>query len=526
MNYIKSLHIEGFKKFTLFDVTFNEHMNILVGENEAGKSTILDALKVVLGQQYRVADKSVLQDLFNAQNIAAFYSNPSIKTLPKICIEVELILDSQQKNASYFYGEVYGQKRQQDEKYGIRFECKFDEELGADISQSIMSGKIPYEYYSLTWTTFANRPYQTIKKPLNFLLIDTAHGSVTSSFNYYNKTLFASMYDEKTRLMARNEFRTKLKDIFNDIDLPPISEDEEFGIDTKKVVLENILSVYENSIPLENRGSGMENLIKTRIALSRKGDLDVILIEEPENHLSFSTLQKMLQEISEQQRNSQIILSTHNSMIASRLNLNNVLWITSGGAMSLINVKKDTAEFFVRADDNSFLQLLLSKKVFLVEGATEFLLLPMFYERITKHTIEQDGIAIISCNGISYRRYLEIAKATDKKVAVITDNDGDQLKIDNVAAFNSSNNLQHIFTGATIKDWTWEVCIYNLNKEALVAIVPVKEGVEYKFHGKSYGPVLGKMLNNKVDTAYLMLNSKDKFQIPEYVKDAIEWLGK
>ena len=110
MNYIKSLHIEGFKKFTLFDVTFNEHMNILVGENEAGKSTILDALKVVLGQQYRVADKSVLQDLFNAQNIAAFYSNPSIKTLPKICIEVELILDSQQKNASYFYGEVYGQK--------------------------------------------------------------------------------------------------------------------------------------------------------------------------------------------------------------------------------------------------------------------------------------------------------------------------------------------------------------------------------------------------------------------------------
>ena len=37
MNYIKSLHIEGFKKFTSLDVEFNEHMNILVGENEAGK---------------------------------------------------------------------------------------------------------------------------------------------------------------------------------------------------------------------------------------------------------------------------------------------------------------------------------------------------------------------------------------------------------------------------------------------------------------------------------------------------------
>ena len=40
MNYIKSLHVEGFKKFQTLNVEFNEHMNILVGENEAGKSTI------------------------------------------------------------------------------------------------------------------------------------------------------------------------------------------------------------------------------------------------------------------------------------------------------------------------------------------------------------------------------------------------------------------------------------------------------------------------------------------------------
>ena len=110
-------------------------------------------------------------------------------------------------------------------------------------------------------------------------------------------------------------------------------------------------------------------------------------------------------------------------MIASRLNLNNVLWITEGGVKSLKGVESDVAEFFVRADDNAFLQLLLSKKVILVEGATEFLLLPMFYKQITGCTIEEDGISVISCKGISYMRYLEIAKATDKKIAVVTDND-------------------------------------------------------------------------------------------------------
>ena len=88
MNYIKSLHIEGFKKFISLDVEFNEHMNILVGENEAGKSTILDAIKTVLNQQYRNADKSILRDLFNTQMVAIFEANPSLKTLPRILIEV------------------------------------------------------------------------------------------------------------------------------------------------------------------------------------------------------------------------------------------------------------------------------------------------------------------------------------------------------------------------------------------------------------------------------------------------------
>lgn len=78
MNYIKWLHIEGFKKFTSLDVEFNEHMNILVGENEAGKSTILDAIKTVLNQQYRNADKPILRDLFNTQMVAAFKAELSV----------------------------------------------------------------------------------------------------------------------------------------------------------------------------------------------------------------------------------------------------------------------------------------------------------------------------------------------------------------------------------------------------------------------------------------------------------------
>ena len=81
-------------------------MNIFVGENEAGKSTILDAIKTVLNRQYRLADKSVLRDLFNAKMVEAFEADSSVKPLPRILIEVELVLDPKTKNSVYFYGEV------------------------------------------------------------------------------------------------------------------------------------------------------------------------------------------------------------------------------------------------------------------------------------------------------------------------------------------------------------------------------------------------------------------------------------
>lgn len=180
----------------------------------------------------------------------------------------------------------------------------------------------------------------------------------------------------------------------------------------------------------------------------------------------------------------------------------------------------------MKADDNAFLQLLLSNRVFLVEGATEFLMLPYFYEQITGKTIEDDGISIISCNGISYNNYIKIAEKTNKKIAVITDNDGKQNKIDEANRFNADNVLQHIFMSTTTDEWTWEVCLYNLNKKVLDGMIETQEKADYLYNQKDYGKVLGKMLNNKVEVAYKMLVSGKKFSVPQYVKDAIEWLRK
>lgn len=124
-----------------------------------------------------------------------------------------------------------------------------------------------------------------------------------------------------------------------------------------------------------------------------------------------------------------------------------------------------------------------------------------------------------------YKRYLEIAEETGKRIAVITDNDHEQTKIDDANEFNQHNEKQHVFMGATMEDWTWEACVYNCNKEKLDTMIQVQDGAEYLFHRTNYGQVLGKMLNNKVDTAYQMLISEEDFVIPGYVEEAIEWLN-
>ena len=159
-------------------------MNILVGENEVGKSTILDAIKLVLNQQYKNSDKSILKDLFNATQVHKFECKPSVKTLPKILIEIEFELDTNNRNSIRFFGEMHRDKQSHSEKFGILFECKYDENIDPDVEESINQGKIPYEYYSLTWTTFAHQPYQTLKRPFNSISIDTSDTISSQSFNY------------------------------------------------------------------------------------------------------------------------------------------------------------------------------------------------------------------------------------------------------------------------------------------------------------------------------------------------------
>lgn len=524
MKYLKRMKIHGFKKFATFDIEFNKDTNILIGDNESGKSTILDAINLVLTQKYKNYDKYIVKELLNMDLVSKFKMDSKIENLPFIQIDLELQLDDV-PNDGLYWGMTHGFEKNKN-FFGIRFQCKIPDDIIAELMPLIELGQIPYEYYQMTWNTFQGDSYNTLRKPLNFLLIDNDDIDSNNSYNYYNKSLFVSNHDKGLQSKIKSEFRNKINNVFSDLPMNDVNDHQKFGVNEKRMIFENIITILDDDIPIENKGKGRENIIKTQIALDKKiGKIDILAIEEPENHLSFTNLKQMISEIKKQE-GKQLIITTHESMIANSLNLKNILWIKETKAESLKNISKDDSDFFLKTSDNNMLQYILSNKVVLVEGPTEYMLIPKIFKKLYNKSIEDCGITIIDCGGVKYKRYLDIASKTNKKVAIITDNDKKQSNLDYKNAFNITSNNIKIYMDDSLENWTWETCFYNLNKSKLENMIYVEEDADYLFHGNDYGKVLGKMLNNKVDTAYQMYKTDFDFEIPKYIKESLKWISK
>ena len=528
--HVKSLLIKGFKKFEKLHIDFHDRINILVGENEAGKSTVLEALRLVFQQTCRNSDKSILFDLFNIGQRQRFEANPSVETLPSIHIEVLLELEDKGKDSQLFLGENHDDIFGKGEMFGIKFDCSFSQEDGAGLGEEIASGRIPVDYYKWEWKTFGDAPYSLLHPPLVFLPIDTAVQDVGSPFSRYARTLFLSCLAETPQLCKhKHDFRNGLKQVVKDLNLPVLSDNQTFKVNDKRLVLENLMAIFDGDIPLENKGRGRESVIKMELAFARKGgtNIHVATIEEPENHLSYSNMRKMLAGILQKNTETQLIIATHSNMIASRLDLRNVLWISDGqfGVGRLEKVDSETAQFFSKLDHNNLLDLLLAEKVILVEGATEFLLMPKIYEAIVGRNIEADNITVLSCNGIAYQRYFKIAETRKNRVVAITDNDGYEERINEAWAYNASHDFTQVFMDDNPDQWTWEQCLFDLNPDYFKKTLQVKPGAKYLYHKRDYGQHVGYMLNNKADVAYRLLEDNPDLVIPDYVKRAFQWLN-
>lgn len=520
MKVIKKIKLFNFKRFKQIEVEFDDKINLLIGDNESGKSSILLALDLVLGGSHSKVETIGLENIFNTHVVNKFLNgDKKYNQLPSLVVEVYL----NEQNNPDLNGKNNTDSLGCD---GLRMVCEPIEDFSRDIKDILLqkNSNFPFEYYSIKFSTFSGEFYTGYRKFLKHLVIDSSQINNEYATREYIKTIYNSkIIDSAEKNKHQNEYR-KYKSEFRNTVLSSLNERLEsykFGIRTDtKSNLQTDLSITEDDISIENKGKGRQCFIKAEFALQKNNaeqDLDVLLIEEPENHLSHTNMKKLIQRISESQ-NKQIFIATHNSLICTRLDLRKAVMLNSNSESSaLLNeLPEQTAKFFIKAPDNNILEFILSKKVVLVEGDAEFILAASLYRNVTSQNIDDSDIHIISVGGTSFKRYLDIAKILKIKTAVIRDNDTNFKEncVDNYSDY-SDDNIKVFYENDNRKS-TFEICLYVVNKSVCD---------ELFLPGRKKLTVQDYMLKNKADVAFELLDKKsDELNAPLYMKDAFEWI--
>ncbi|HFI0612506.1 ATP-dependent endonuclease [Streptococcus suis] len=238
-------------------------------------------------------------------------------------------------------------------------------------------------------------------------------------------------------------------------------------------------------------------------------------MDEPENHLSFTNTRKLIN-LLKQRTAEQVIIVSHSSLVVSRLDLKNVIWLSDKEIKKLEKLDSDTSMYFSKIDNLDVLRFILAEKVILVEGAAEYIVLPAIYEKVVGSRLEADGIEIISMGSISYERYRKIAESLNKKVAVITDNDGKDEQYNNTDLFS-------IFSDSNCDNWTLEVAFYNKNTEFFDGKYKNKQ-TKAEYDGKTMAKACAHMLKNKTENALLIESEISSLSLPEYLIEAVQWI--
>lgn len=520
MKIIQKIKLINFKRFNDFEVEFFNDINLLIGDNEAGKSSILTAIELVLSGNKSKIDALGIENIFNAKVISNFLSGEkSFDKLPRLQIELHL---NEQNNPELF-GRINIEGIQAN---GLQMVCEPNEELSAEIKLVLEqeSDNFPFEYYITRFITFSGDSYTGYRKFFRFLSLDSTQINSDYATRDYINTVFESMVDPKQRASLANQYR-KQKVSFRDNQLNILNDDLEnyqFSIRTgSKSNLQTDLTITEDSVQIDHRGKGRQCFIKTEFALRRydqKRNLDTLLLEEPENHLSHSNMRRLINRISESQA-KQIFIATHSSLISSRLDLRKTILLNSNSQKPLLlkSLREDTAKFFIKAPDNNILEFILSSRVILVEGDAEYILIDTLYSKLTNSTLEADNVHVISVGGTSFKRYLDLANMLKIRTAVIRDNDKNaQAKCVDGYTEYVADNIKVFYEPDDNKS-TFEICFYELNKEVCDSLF---------LEGRKTLTVLEYMLDNKADCAFTLLDKKSHLLVsPNYIKEAVAWIN-
>ena len=559
--YLSNIKLWNFRKYGSdtfdinkpnLDLNFTERLNVLIGENDSGKTAIIDAIKIVLKTHSYEYIKIEADD---------FYNNSD-----RLRIELEFkgLLDEEAKNFIEWLtwegqGEdltpilrVFYDVRRKDYKI-----LPSEVRAGEDTEGNRLTAEAK-EFLKITYL-----------RPLR----DAESGLVPKRNSRLSQILLGDDIFKVDNHFLVSKFRDindELKKYFNEGDGSPIKENinkyiKGFYGQEKEVIFEtasnDIKSILEKLSLLlsgeDNVGLGTLNRIFMATELlhldkeNREG-LRLGLIEELEAHLHPQAQMQVIETLQKQEK-VQLIITTHSPNLASKIKLGNLIICSGNNAFPMgkdyTKLKEDSYVFLEKFLDVTKSNLFFAKGVILVEGWAEEILIPSLAKAIGID-LTAKGVSVVNIGNVGFDHYSKIflrknAPFMDIPVAVVTDCDVREYELDgneyerkdnidserkskiNEIESKSFENVKYFVA----PHWTLEYCL-NLSDtlkqefQKSVKSIHTRGGWNSDFEKElARKLIIGKL--EKTEIAYKLANYLDSLEnIPLEESDTICYLKK
>lgn len=533
---IEKLIIKNYKLFKDIAIEMNSDVNIFVGENDSGKTTILEALSIVLtGKLNGGAIITRLNpDWFNFDVRKEYKESLDTQTpseLPKIVIEVYF---GNLNDADIYLKKYEGTNNSlRENATGVKIEIRFDDEYSDTYKQLIKEkkiGDIPVELYKVEFRSFANPDYYINTTSKKVAYIDATKKDYGTVLNRFVSSSITEYLTDEEKTDLRIAYRGNRRD-FTDSDAVKSLNSKlqtDYSFNNKVLSLnlreneidswKNEMSLSLDEIPFENTGFGTQNMVKSEMFLQQKSDVDILIIEEPENNLSFTNMSILISNLSKN-GDKQLFISTHSSFVANRLGLNHLHLVANATIKPFNNLSKETYEYFLKLPGYNTLRLLLANKVILVEGPADELIVQRAYIDMYGRLPIEKGIDVMSIGGVAFKRYCELAKLIDKTITVVTDNDGRNSDVleENYKEYSDILKLCYEKNNSLT---TLEPSVLSANKDNF----DVFKKIVYKgqdVESQNYDDICKFMEKNKTEWSMRVFQSDKKIKYPEYISRTI-----